>query len=245
MKTLRRKFICKIKSRSGTTLVELVVTMLLMTIIMGMIVGILSPAAKIFLRMQKLQYAQVILDNTAQQLRDMAGEAADYVKIYADSENIAGTAGAESGYALEFITPEGYAALITADGSPQMDVMLNGVRIDTAEKVEKGRLLARHYSYNASSKQYEYTNDGGEQIARAVAKIFTDGYYMGNYLKVEFSYPDPAGAADGSQITYLNAKLTLYNHEDREEEHLVASEEVVLDFRYAVVCKKGVTAIDG
>ena len=55
------------------TLVELVVSMLLVAIIMAMVVGILSPAAKIFLRMQKLQYAQQILDNTAAQLQDMAG----------------------------------------------------------------------------------------------------------------------------------------------------------------------------
>lgn len=82
------------------TLVELVVSMLLVAIIMAMVVGILSPAAKIFLRMQKLQYAQQILDNTAAQLQDMAGEATKYVKIYVDGNNIAEAVGAASGSAL-------------------------------------------------------------------------------------------------------------------------------------------------
>ncbi len=236
----------KVKSKSGMTLVELVVSMLLVAIIMAMVVGILSPAAKIFLRMQKLQYAQQILDNTAAQLQDMAGEATKYVKIYVDGNNIAGVGGAASGSALEFVNPEGYITLISADGSPAMDLMLEDTKIDTAEEVQKGRLVARYYNIanttGIDTYQYNYTM-GGNQIARAMARIFTDGYYMGNYLEIEFAYP--AGAAVGSPVTYLEAKLSLYNHEDRMPEHLVAQEDVVLDFRYTVERKDEATAVNG
>ena len=179
------------------TLVELVVSMLLVAIIMAMVVGILSPAAKIFLRMQKLQYAQQILDNTAAQLQDMAGEATKYVKIYVNGNNIAEAVGAASGSALEFVNPEGYITLISADGSPAMNLMLEDTKIDTAEEVQKGRLVARYYNIanttDTGTYQYNYTK-GGNQIARAMARIFTDGYYMGNYLEIEFAYP--AGAAN-------------------------------------------------
>ena len=57
--------------KSGTSLVEMVVTLLVFGIMMTMMVGVLSPAAKIFVRIQKLQYAQIILDNTIQELRGM------------------------------------------------------------------------------------------------------------------------------------------------------------------------------
>ena len=212
------------------TLVELVVSMLL-------VVGILSPAAKIFLRMQKLQYAQQILDNTAAQLQDMAGEATKYVKIYVDGNNIAEAVGAASGSALEFVNPEGYITLLAAVSMPA------GVQ---AEEVQKGRLVARYYNIanttDTGTYQYNYTK-GGNQIARAMARIFTDGYYMGNYLEIEFAYP--AGAAAGSPVTYLEAKLSLYNHEDRMPEHLVAQEDVVLDFRYTVEREDEETAVNG
>ena len=52
----------KRKGRSGTTLVEMVVTMLLSGMMMAMIAGIMSPAAKMFVRIQKQQFAQLIMD---------------------------------------------------------------------------------------------------------------------------------------------------------------------------------------
>ena len=229
------------------TLVELVVSMLLVAIIMAMIVGILSPAAKIFLRMQKLQYARQILDNTAAQLRDMAEEATQYVKIYGDGEHIAETVGAASGSTLEFVNPEGYITLISADGSPAMDLVLEDTKIEEAEEVKEGCLAARYYNIagitETDTYKYNYTK-GGNQIARAVARIFTDGYYMGNYLKIEFAYPAGVGGT-GSPVTYLEAKLSLYNNEDLMPEHLVVQDEVVLDFRYTVVREDEVTAVNG
>ena len=72
----------QIKGGEGTTLVELVVAMLLLGIIMTMIVGILSPAARLFLRMERLQRAQVILDNVILELQGIADNATGYVKIY-------------------------------------------------------------------------------------------------------------------------------------------------------------------
>ena len=59
----------KRKGRSGTTLVEMVVTMLLSGMMMAMIAGIMSPAAKMFVRIQKQQFAQLIMDNTISQLQ--------------------------------------------------------------------------------------------------------------------------------------------------------------------------------
>lgn len=50
--------------RSGTTLVEMIVTLLLFGIMMTMAIGILSPTAKVFVRIQRLHNAQIILENT-------------------------------------------------------------------------------------------------------------------------------------------------------------------------------------
>ena len=81
-KWLERKAPGRIRARAGTTLVELVVAMVIFGIMMTMVVGILSPAAKLFLHMEDLQRAEVILDNTVQELYGIAEEATGYVKIY-------------------------------------------------------------------------------------------------------------------------------------------------------------------
>lgn len=239
---MKRCRICRIRKKSGLTLVELVVSMLLTSMMMAMIVGILSPAAKIFIRMQKLQYAQQVLDNTAAELRSMAGEANQYVKIYADANTIADTEGANKGPVLEFVNTEGYVTLVSADGSRETDLVLGDTKVDKTEAVPKGRLLARYYN-PVSGDRYMYQT-GTDPVARAVAEIFTDGFYMGNYLGMEFSYP--AGVtAEGDSVAYLEARLSLYNGEERMPEQLVASENVILDFRYVADRKDKVTAEDG
>lgn len=232
--------ICRIRKKAGLTLVELVVSMLLMSMMMAMIVGILSPAAKIFVRMQKLQYAQQVLDNTAAQLRSMAGEANQYVKIYEKSEDIAGFEGTDKGPVLEFVNTEGYVTLLSADGSGRTELVLGDTKVDEAEEVPKGRLLARYYNAAGAGNTYNYIKES-KPVARAAAPIFTDGFYMGNYLQMEFSYP--ADTADGALVTYLTATLSLYSDAERLPDHLVAREDVILDFRYLAVRKDDVTAV--
>lgn len=241
---MKKHAIRRVKRKSGMTLAELVVSMLLVNIIMAMAVGILSPAAKIFLRMQKLQYAQQILDNTAAQLRSMTGEATQYVKIYGDGQ-IADAEGAGNGPVLEFVNPEGYVTLISADGIPAMDLVLEDTKIGSADAVEAGRLAARYYNIaDIAASEYHYTQSGNP-VARAAGSIFTDGYYMGNYLTIEFAYPAGVGADDDSPVTYLEATLSLYNDAARLPEHLVAQEETMLDLRYTVVRRNAVTATNG
>ncbi len=236
---MKRCGIRRIRGKSGMTLVEMVVSMLLMSMLLAMIVGILSPAAKVFLRMQRLQYAQQILDNTAAELRSMAGEATEYVKIYGNASEIAGKEGGSSGPALEFVNPEGYVTLLYADGSPETDLVLEGVKFDTAAEVPAGRLAARYYNPDANGR---YVCTIGERpTARAAGGVFTDGYYMGNYLGMKFIYPEHVG--DGDAVAYVEAELSLYNHADRLDEHLAARETVCLDFRYLVKRKDGETAV--
>ena len=73
-----------LKNRQGTTLVEMLVTLTLITIMVGMAATTLSAAFKIFLRVQKEQYAQSVLDTTMTELRSLTKEATQYVKIYAN-----------------------------------------------------------------------------------------------------------------------------------------------------------------
>lgn len=232
----------RLQSRSGATLVEMVVTLLLFGMIMSMVVAIMSPAAKLFLRMQRLQRAQVLLDNTVQELQTIAEQATEYVKLYSAGGDTTGIEGAGSGPMAEFVSPEGYVTLVSAEGCPPTHILMGGTDVETVDGVEEGRLLVRYYSRDSSSDpslgaSYQYKKEGTE-AARAVARPFADGYYMGNYLKIEFSFP--GGVDEGAAVNYVNAKVELYG--DKERTQLVVQEDVVLELRYVAERVDAVTA---
>lgn len=232
----------RLQSRSGATLVEMVVTLLLFGIMMSMVVAVVSPASKLFLRMQRLQRAQVILDNTIYELQAIAEQATEYVKIYSAGGDTTGAGGTGSGPMAEFVSPEGYVTLVSAEGCPPTHILMGGTDVETVDGVDEGRLLVRYYSRDISADpslgaSYQYKKDGTE-AARAVARPFADGYYMGNYLKIEFSFP--GGIAEGAAVDYVNAKVELYSDEERTQ--LVVWEDVVLELRYAAERVDAVTA---
>ncbi len=61
---------------------------------------------------------------------------------------------------------------------------------------------------------------------------------MGNYLKIEFSFP--GGVDEGAAVNYVNAKVELYG--DKERTQLVVQEDVVLELRYVTERVDAVTA---
>ena len=231
------------KSRkSGMSLVEMVVTLLIFGIMMTMMVGVLSPAAKIFIRIQKLQYAQIILDNTIQELRGMTRDATGHVKIYekcGSNDGLADQTGRDFGQGLEFVNEDGYVVLISTEGCPSTGIYRGSQLLSTVNLgyVPAGRLFARYYVREKDAK-YHYEDASGQPIARAVSSIFTDGYYMGNYLEIIFSYPPSAGPDE--VVDYLEAEVRIYGDEQRNE--LVVKESVVLDLRYEVKRQDGITA---
>lgn len=237
----RKHFLGK-RMKAGTTLVEMVVAMLLTSILLTAVVGILSPASKLFVRMQKLQYGQVVLDNTIQELRRMMEDAAGYLKIYDICEKdtqIEEKEGAESGHGLEFMNTEGYVVLISAEGCPDTDIYMGTSKMDTiaADDMKPGRLLARYYAVKTGD-HYFYKDKNGRAVARAAQKVFADGYYMGNFLEIDFSYPP--GLNEGDAVRYLEAEVKLYRDEEKQE--LLVQDHVTLDLRYQAVKKTEVTA---
>lgn len=279
MKTLKKRLqSLRRKVRAGTTLVEMVVTLLVFSILMSMVVAVLHPAAKTFIRMQKLQYAQIILDNTIRELQGITLEASGngYVKIYRECRLNIGTGGAtdltgdsssgeglgyNEGKALEFINLDNYVMLLSVDGIPPTDIYMGTTRIGEEEGIEKGRLAVRYYAYNNNTFDYKETiGNTTTYVARAVTPVFADGYnkngssgpvsgyYMGNYLGLEFSFPEPCREEIDSEgiehkyYDYVNVKVSLYNNPKRESEHLVVEDTAVLDFRYPIERRDTVTA---
>mgnify|MGYP000411914635 CR=1 FL=1 len=238
MKKLREHWKKHLCNKKGATLVETMVSLLLITVLLAMAAGALSSAFRIFLRIQKTQYAQSVLDTAMTELRTQTKDAMVYVKIYDSGNEVADQAGTNSGAALEFMNKEGYVVLLTTDGCEQTSLYITDKLTGTAEQVGSGELLARYYfPQGGITAGYTYAK-GQTPVARAVAAVFGKGFYMGNYLEVTYSFPD--GVADGATVDGITATLKLYADEAHTKE--LASDTELLSFRHRVARKDAVTA---
>lgn len=224
--------------KKGTTLVEMIVTLLLISIMMTMAAASLSSAAKIFVRVQKTQYAQSIADTVMTELRTITKDASGYVKIYPEESGFQpAAAGSTTGTCLEFLNPDGYVELVSTDGCEKTQIYIGDNKNGSADAVEKGQLLIRYYTRNSTTGRYFCRKDG-TPAARAVATAFGKGFYMGNYLEIEYSVP--SGTTDGTKVSGIVAKVTLYSDKDRK--HVVASDTELLEFRNPLIYTTAVTA---
>lgn len=224
--------------KKGTTLVEMIVTLLLISIMMTMAAASLSSAAKIFVRVQKTQYAQSITDTVMTELRTITKEASGYVKIYPEERGFQPeAAGSTTGTCLEFLNPDGYVELVSTDGCEKTQIYIGDNKNGSADAVEKGQLLTRYYTRNSTTGKY-FCRKNETPAARAVATAFGKGFYMGNYLEIEYSVP--SGTTDGTKVSSIVAKVTLYSDKDRK--HVVASDTELLEFRNPLIYTTAVTA---
>lgn len=227
------------RERKGTTLVETMVTLLLISIMMAMAAGALSAASRIFVRIQREQYAQSILDTTMTELRTITKDASGYVKIYPGGTGFnVGAKGSKSGRFLEFLNPEGYAVLVSTDGCEETQIYIGDKLSGTSDKVEKGQLLTRYYFRNSGNGEYIYQK-GSTYVARAVAPVFGKGFYMNNYLDIRYSVPEET--AEGGKVKSIVAKVTLYS--DKYKTNVVATDSETLELRYPLTFIRGITAV--
>lgn len=230
----------KLREKRGTTLVETIVTLLLISIMMAMAASALSSAAKIFVREQKTQFAQSILDTAMTELRGLTSDANGYIKIYAKNDTnpgkITDMTGNNSGNILEFINEDGYVVLVSTDGCDATTLKIGGQDSGQSEAVASGQLLTRYYFYNNGKFQY---SENGTPVARAVATVFGKGFYMGNYLDVTWAFPD--GIKAGDEVTQITATVTLYS--DKERTQAVTSDTEILQFRHTPIRNDDVTTM--
>ena len=172
------------------------------------------------------------------ELRTITKDASGYVKIYPGESGFQPeAAGSTTGTCLEFLNPDGYVELVSTDGCEKTQIYIGDNKNGSADAVEKGQLLTRYYTRNSTTGKYFCRKDG-TPAARAVATAFGKGFYMGNYLEIEYSVP--SGTTDGTKVSSIVAKVTLYSDKDRK--HVVASDTELLEFRNPLIYTTAVTA---
>lgn len=226
-----------LKGRAGVTLVELIVSALLLVLVIGMFAAALPAAARSVRRLEDLNNAQLVAENLLETLRGKLETAEGYVKCYADGTSIADTTGVTEGAAIEFRQESGYTALISADGCDATELrrVTSGETGTTTDPVDPGYLLERYYY--SPDNTYVFS-ENGKPIARALATSYSEGAYMGFKAAVDFSlHLTASGAADA-----VTATVTIYRETAAEP---VLTDSAVIDLRYQPVYRPDVTAESG
>ncbi len=238
----RNLHLLKNNRKKGTTLVELLVSLVLISILMAMVAAALSSATRIFVKVQKTQYAQSILDTVMTELRGMTEEASGYIKIYPAGQFKADAEGVKTGTTLEFQTSDGYVEVLSHEGIEETTIYIGENQSGTFEAVDSGRLLTRYYNLNESTGTY-VVEKGDIPVARAVAKAFGEGFYMKNYLEIEYT---ATPNADG-KVSNIQATLKLYptNADGTKQSDPIATDTTNLELRNPLPLKTTVTATSG
>ena len=223
-----------LKGRAGVTLVELIVSVMLLVLAIGMFAAALPAATHSVRRLEDLNNAQLVAENLLETLRGKLETAEGYVKCYADGAAIADTTGVTDGAAIEFRQENGYTALISADGCDATELrrVTSGEAGTTTDPVDPGYLLERYY-YSPDST-YVFS-EGATPIARALTTSYSEGAYMGFKAQTDFSlHLTAGGAAEAVTVT-----VTIYRDDPADP---VLTDSAVIDLRYKPAYRSDVTA---
>ena len=221
-------------SRRGTTLVELVAAMALLSLLLLMISGVLHPAAAAVQRAGQMHDARSLLDDVLEVVRMEVESACGYAKLYEDGTNITeqeGTLG--MGTALEYLNLNGEPVLVSAEGCGRAWLTQS-----QAEEVPTGRLffLTR---LRADADLTHPAEDDGLVLGASCREPYGEAYYGGMYLKVQFV---PVGeAAEGVAAEGVEITAALYRDAERTE--LLLEESLVVELRNAPLWTTAITAV--
>ena len=235
MKVLRR-----VLDEKGLTLVEMMVSLVMLTILMTMCAAALPSAARAVQRLESLSQAQVVLDATLESLSAELSYAEDYIKLYDHTVggSVAGVTGqAAAGNLVEFKNDTNHIVLLGANGCGETTILTAaGQQEDIRDPVPAGVATERFYSAFNGAGEYYYQTKTGVLIARGLQTLHPEKFYMGYFFDMKVEVLTQAGNAVQS------IKLTGSLYRDAAHTDLAVRDTRVVDLRYEPVLKTDVTA---
>ena len=206
-----------LKNKRGTTLVELVVCMVLLSLFTLAAVTLIQPSAQAYMQVQQQTRAQNLADALIETIRGELLNANGYIR-FADGATdnnfdkvFDKKSGVSSGTALEFsvypnhielIDKDKVPALTKADGTPLLSQ-------ETANELD-GYLHMRFYlqEKNIYKPQHEVTLENGTNLSN-VAYAYTTAYpkdaYMGMFISDLQFYARSYTKAEGEKYAHVTA----------------------------------------
>ena len=194
----------RLKNQNGTTLVELIVCMVLLSLFTLAAVTLIQPSAQAYMDIQQQTRAQNLADALIETIRGEVLEANGYIR-FTDGATIPNDTDKDKGYdsifkektgvsdgtALEFSVYPNHIELIDKDYVPPL-TKSDGTQLLKQEQANalNGYLHMRFYQQSGTdnSPQHTATDENTKQVTQKyVAYAYTTAYpkdaYMGLYIK--------------------------------------------------------------
>ena len=207
----------QLQNKRGTTLVELIVCMVLLSILTLAAVTLIRPSAQAYRDIQQQTRAQNLADALIETIRGELLNANGYIRFAdgatdGDLDKVFGTkAGVSSGTALEFSVYPNHIELIDKDKVPVL-TKADGTQLlslDAANELD-GYLHMRFYlqEQNTYKPQHEVTLESGTKLPY-VAYAYTTAYpkdaYMGMFISDLQFYARSYTKAEGEKYAHVTA----------------------------------------
>lgn len=206
-----------LKNKRGTTLVELVVCMVLLSLFALAAVTLIQPSAQAYMQVQQQTRAQNLADALIETIRGELLNANGYIR-FADGATDSDLdtvfkekIGVSSGTALEFSVYPNHIELIDKDKVPAL-TKADGTPLLTQEAANEldGYLHMRFYlqEKNIYKPQHEVTLESGTNLPN-VAYAYTTAYpkdaYMGMFISDLQFYARSYTKAEGEKYAHVTA----------------------------------------
>ena len=224
----------RLKNQNGTTLVELIVCMVLLSLFTLAAVTLIQPSAQAYMDIQQQTRAQNLADALIETIRGEVLEANGYIR-FTDGATIPNDTDEDKGYdsifkektgvsdgtALEFSVYPNHIELIDKDYVPPL-TKSDGTQLLKQEQANalNGYLHMRFYQQSGTdnSPQHTATDENTKQVTQKyVAYAYTTAYpkdaYMGLYIKdLHFyarSYQKLKNGSKYARVTAITVVITI------------------------------------
>lgn len=224
-----------VRNKNGTTLVELIVCMVLLSLFTLAAVTLIQPSAQAYMEIQQQTRAQNLADALIETIRGEVMHANGYIRFTngaTDEANLNSVFDAQSSYsdgtALEFSVYPNHIEILDKDLVPALKKSDNTALLDEAQAADLNGYLHMRYYRDALNGNDKYgnpqhnraagtdTNGGSIPAIDYMAYAYTTAYpkdtYMGLYISDlhfyarSWSQPDPT---DTPRITAMTVVLTV------------------------------------
>lgn len=206
-----------LKNKRGTTLVELVVCMVLLSLFTLAAVTLIQPSAQAYMQVQQQTRAQNLADALIETIRGELLNANGYIRFADGATDITnldtvfeGKTGVSSGTALEFSVYPNHIELIDKDKVPVL-TKADGTQLlseETANELD-GYLHMRFYLQEKGTylPQHEVTLEGKNlsNVAYAYTTAYPKDAYMGMFISDLQFYARSYTKADEEKYAHVTA----------------------------------------
>lgn len=206
-----------LKNKRGTTLVELVVCMVLLSLFTLAAVTLIQPSAQAYMQVQQQTRAQNLADALIETIRGELLNANGYIRFADGATDITnldtvfeGKTGVSSGTALEFSVYPNHIELIDKDKVPAL-TKADGTQLlslDAANELD-GYLHMRFYlqEKNTYKPQHKVTSEGTDlpNVAYAYTTAYPKDAYIGMFISNLQFYARSYTKAEGEKYAHVTA----------------------------------------